>query len=412
MEDEKLINSALANYSTSWKIQEETFKSINEPNPYPSPTEIIIEELTVDEKNKIIKTLKVPNSQAFRQISDITIKKFGQKHLDNVTLSRACSKLNYKIYKQIPKKDTCSLKEFYYSIPTKLNISPEELVNFYKLGYLPHISWNNGEPRFNNRMWFILDFNIREAKKELGNGFIFQLNQWKPKWYVLKQYMELTVFMYNSWNLGDAILEYCDKKARISNLKGDDFKNFRRGLIKSMWCKEGKTISLEIIKQCCLSNNLIDLTIYYRDIFALLSFESFPTSYLIDLYEKPNQRMAVMFSYQEFAKISVHNMDIGNINTYKDENLSMKYGFLFSAIEWALSMSEGVESKKVIEIISLYRLNQDRHSKKIPCKICGKLFKPKRPKYDVTCGNKNCIIDNKKLSKRKDPWSFPPLLEM
>jgi len=410
MENEELIKSAVDRYSITWKKQEKIFKSVNEFNPYPSPEEIVIEQLTIDEKNIIIKTLKTPESQAFRQISDIAVTKFGENHFKNTTFSEAILKLKFNIFNKIPTKDTCSLDSFFFSIPAKLGISKEELEYFYKNGYIPHLYLNNGKPRFDSRMWFILDFNIREAKNKFGIGFKNNLNLWKPNPHILKQYLDLTLFMYNSWNLGDTILKYGDKKARESGLKNEDFRIFMSGLNKSLWVNEGKIIANEVLKQCQLLQQPINLLNYYRDIFAILSFEAFPVSFLIDIYHSRKQRMAVMFSYEEFARVSVHNMGIGDINTYMDENLSMKYTLLFSAVEWAISMSEGKESQKITDIISLFRSKNDRHDGEIPCKICGELFKPKRPKYDVTCGKKFCILENKKISKRKNSWSLPPIV--
>lgn len=409
MQDGKLINIAMDKYANCWKKQDDVFCRIGESNPYPSPQEINIDFLTADEKEKIIATNKVPEIQAFRDIYDLIKEKFKCSHSNKVLYEKAIQKLNFQLYDQIPIEKTCSLDDLYYSIPAKLGIERKELLYLYKEGYLPHLYWNDGKPRFDNRMWFILDFNIREAKKEMGIGFINNLSQWKPKWYHTKQYLELTLYMYNSWNIGETILSYSDKKSRKSGLKDGDFRIFSRGLTHSLWCNEGRVIAEEIIKRCPLSKYPPNLIEYYRDIIALLSFDAYPVSYLIDLYHKPEQRQGVMFSYEEFARISVHNLGIGDVNTYSSENLAMKYEHLFSAIDWALSMNDGVTNRKVVDIVSRYRDRQRRHESEIPCRICGTLFKPKRPKYQVTCGKKECIQKNKQLSKRSDAWSTPPI---
>lgn len=395
-------------YASKWEKMDEAFKRINEPNNYLDPKFYKSADLTREEKDKL---LSVAGSEdyIFRFVHELLGPRFVKEYKSKQTIDEAKAKLNFKFLQKIPLKDTCSLRELYFCLPKSSNkpqVTQEEFRWLYVNGYFPHLYWNNGKPRFYSNMWFMIDLVIREARQETGLGVLKKFSDWKPSWWVQKNRLKLVTYMYNSWNLGSKIIDYADKKARASGLHNEEFRNFLRELQHSLWINEGKLIADEVVNNSGLVDGRFNLIKYFRDIFALLSFEAFPGKFIIDLYHNPNQRMAVMFSFDNLMRLAVYNFDYANVNTYSDESLSRKYSLLFAATDWALSMQEGVTNRKESDIVNMYRREKDD---KVPCRICGSLFTPKR-KIDVTCGKKECITQNKYLSKQKKRIDTPPLV--
>jgi hypothetical protein len=256
-------------------------------------------------------------------------------------------------------------------------------------------------------MWFIMDFILKDARQELGIGALKSFKDWQPSFYILQQYLALMVYMYNSWNLGVAVMRYSDKTARDSGLRNQEFRNLEKSIREGLWRNEGRIIAQKILDESRHLRTNLDLIEYYRDMFALLSFGTFPSKFIIDMYRDTKRRQAVMFSYDEFTRLDVYHMGFGNVNTYHQHHLAEKYEHLFSCLDWALTMSEGRLSRKTIDVVNKYK-DQRTDSNKIPCRICGELFAPKR-KIDKTCGKKDCIAKNKNLSKMKRRLDDPPL---
>lgn len=405
----KVVKS-LQIYASEWKKQDKIFAKIGERNPYINP-KFIVEDIITSEERDLLKTYSnSPDNFVFTKVHSLFGDKLKSSNLFELNYKEAVSKLNYQYHRKIIHKDTITLDRFYYSIPSGIHkppIKPRELAWLYRHGYLPHLYWDNGNPRFHSDMWFILDFNLREAQLEIGLGIFKRLSDWTPKWYLMRNYLDLMNYMYNSWNLGVAILDYADAKARKSGLTGKDFRTMVRNLSRDLWINEGKIIAEKVIRDSSLVR-MTDLLSYYRDNFAFFSFESFPGSALIDIYHSPTARRAVMFSFEEKMRLAVYNHGIADINTYTSEHLSEQYRHLFYASDWALSMVEGVYNRGISDILDLYRRKDGKG--KIPCRICGELFKPKR-KIDLTCGKMGCIKQNKYLSKKKGRLDMPPLID-
>lgn len=418
MQDGKtyLIKKTLQKYSNLWVEQEKVFKNIGVRNPYPSPEVIDVEKLSVNEKEILTNLAESPEDEVFKRVHEVIGSKFYPLHQEKISLQEAKNKLQIELFKEVPLKETCSLRELFFAIPTGITnppLKPEELRWLYLNGYLPHLYWNNGKPRFDRRMWFIIDFVIRQAHEEIGLGIFKKFSDWRPRWIGLRNYIHLVIYMYNSWKIGESILDYARKEAGKTGLKGEKFRIIMLGLQKTFWVNEGKAIATELIKNSNLASNHFNLIEHFRDIFALLSFEAFPGNHLIDLYHKPSLRGAVMFSFKPYMRIRTFNMEeFLNVNTYAKEELSSSYDLLFSAVDWALSMRDQVNNRSVVDIVGKFRLNENDKKGLVPCRICGELFKLVRPKMDVTCRKQECIIKNKYLSKSKNIESkMLPLVE-
>lgn len=404
-----LLSKVIDKYCSVWDRQNKLFISIDEENPYPKPEFIDLNLLTSSEKDSLINVKDQPDEYIFRFMYELLGKRFLKTEAKQLSLKKACDKLNFEISQEIPMKDTVDLDRFYYSIPAKIfwpKITRSELKSLYINGFLPHLYWNKGKPRFDSRMWFILDFVLREAKHENGLTLFNGLSVWKPKWYLLSNYLKLTTYMYNSWGLGISIINFTDRIAKKKAWKNEDYRLGTLGLRRKIWTNEGAVIANKIMKQSGLVRDGLSLIAYYRDIFALLSFEAFPGSILIDMFNNPSQRGAVMFSFEPKMKLATYSFDAFNINTYSADSLCGNYGLLFAATDWALSMIDKEHNRCLSDIIDRFRRKENKGE--IPCRICGKLFRPKR-KIDVTCGKKECIEKNKYLSKRKLPLDTPPI---
>lgn len=404
-----VIKSVLNKYSLAWKEQNKIFLKAGRENPYLNPKFIILHSLTSEEKAQLIALEDDPINIVLYKIHEL-LERFSKTNEKELSYKKAALELKYKYFNKIPIKDTIDFRTLYYSIPSGINKPPltfEEVRRFYMKGLIPHLYWNKGRPRFDRRMWFIVDFVLREAKEEGAIAPFVSIRDWSIKWIHLSNYLKIINFMYNSWNLGECVMDYADNFSKKQGWKNEQYQQGSRVLRRKIWVNEGTVIAKKLVESSGLVGHGLNLLDYYRDVFALLSFEAFPSNTLIDMYHNKNQRLGVMFGYETKMRLRTYNFDSLNINTYAQESLSDAYRLLFSAMDWGLSMAEGVQSRRVSDVVNLYRRKSDKNNKK-PCRICGQLFLPKR-KIDVTCGKRKCIQENKNLSKRKLPSDSPPI---
>jgi hypothetical protein len=406
------INDLLQIYREEWEAQNQLFIQNKLDNPFPSPDLIDVNTLTREELRRLKDVPMVDRKQIFYGIYKILGERLLIKQAYETTVSDARSFVGFKSSDSVPKQETVKLRSFYFAhpiFPGRLQLKWGELVWLYKHGYIPHLYWNDGQPLFHRNMWFITDFMIRMAREKTGLGVFNPFSDWLPDFYYLKNSLQLTVFMYYSFKLGVRIMHLADQNAKKANLKGKEFRSTSRAYSDQYWLKYGKPLAGELVSTSSLVRGGMNLIRYYRDIFALLSFEAFPSGYLVDIFSQPKQRGAVMMNFDPFTTIAVHNLGVGDINTYSYEDLSEKYSTLYSSVEWALSMSEGRLAEKLINVVGQYRRREQTNGM-VPCRVCGDLFKPIRRTYDVTCGKKGCIAENKRLSKRKDSVFMPPII--
>ena len=182
-------------------------------------------------------------------------------------------------------------------------------------------------------------------------------------------------------------------------------------LSNDIWINEGHDIAKNLIESFRSPNNIfkpIDILNWYRDIFALFSFEAFPGDYLIDIFHNFGQRVASDY-FKQYMLVSTWNYGFANVNTYKHLSFSSKYSLLFAQINWALSMNNREYNVSVSDIVKLHRHNDNDKKGLIPCKICGTPFKP-RKRDQKTCGKLKCINANKALTKKHNKYLQPPVI--
>lgn len=400
---ENKIKTTIEKYTGIWQSQNLLFQNIKRPNPSPNPTFINIKQLTSEERKILSGLAEKTEYDIFRAVNELLGDKLMKNQIKITSLNDAKKTLNIDLVTKIPLKETIDLRSFYFSIPAGIvnpKITIDELKWLYLNGYVPHLYWNNGKPRFHNLMWFIVDFQIKKAREEIGLGIFKKFSDYHPNFHSIQDYLKLVIYMFNSWNIGESIINLSDKQARGTGLKNEEFRTFMHGLQTSYWLNEGKTIAMELISESKLVNKYMNLIEHYRDVFALFSFAASPGDHLIDLYHNPSSRGGVMMVYEPFMRISTYNLHTFDVNTFSSHELSEKYQLLFAATDWALSMRDGVTNRSPRDVIEKYRWNKLSSDGKIPCRICGSLFVPKR-KIDRTCGRSECIQKNKNLQKTK-----------
>lgn len=401
------IKKVLRDYRIMWNNMAALYERNNQVIPTPRPDLIQVDQLNSRDKKFIAGLNNYSEQQIYIKISEYFEDRFVDKKAPSISLDEAAKRIGYISHDHIPATDTINFRRYYNSIPqcaSHTSLSITEFEWLYTHGYFPHLYWNGGKPLFHSFMWFIIDFVLRKSKEEIGLGIIKSFKDYIPPYWLLSQYLKLTEFMYNSWNLGSAIMHRADEQARKLGLTGEEYRAANRAIRRTIWINEGTVLAQKLVNDHPLSQHP-SLLNYYRDTFAILSFEALPSAHIIDMYHTPSLRRAVMFHYDTFTSLSVHHLGIGNINTYSNKWLSEGYDILFASLEWALSMSRREQPLKVFDIIQKFRQEKE---KKIPCRICGEAFTPTKSDI-VTCGKQRCILDNKNLNKRKQRLNLTPL---
>lgn len=407
-----ILERVLNRYEKKWNEQDVLFRRNGLENCFPRPVLLRNANFSSDERKRLLDLDKEVETQVLKRVNDIV----GERLIEDITkdldIEKARNLLGFHHVKSIPLAETQSLSEFYYSIPSKLGISKAELIWLFENGYLPHLYWNKGKPRFDRRMWFILDFVLRKVREKIGLGIFNNFSDWRPDWRLLKRYIYLIEYMYNSWKLGECVLDCANKNARKMGWKGEEFRSGRYAIERGLWVTEGRVLAEDLISNSPFNSvgNINELA-YYRDVFALLSYDIYALPHLIDFYHKPDSRAGFMFGFEFKAKVSVHNMGIGDINTYRRDDYSSAYGHLLASMDWALSMKEKRKTFSVLDIVQKYNYRRKDDTEKILCPYCHTLFVPKRRTYSVTCGKPSCINTHRSYLKKHPRLGISPIID-
>jgi hypothetical protein len=398
--------SLIEPYRRFWSEQKKIYDKNDLTFPFVKPESLTLLRPTGEQIIRLKRIVGQPDRQVANTIQEIFENELSTMQEREVSRDSAMSKLCFKPVNKIPVEDCDDARRLYFSIPVLRSgkVTWNEFVWLYQQGYIPHSYSTKDGPKFGPRTWFIVDLMIRHAREKTGLGLFNKFADWRPNSWLIRQYIDLIEYMYQSWKLGEAVLARADKEARKTGYKGKEFRDILKRITNNLWINEGKILAQEIVEKSNLVHKGINLIEYYRDQFALLSFEAYPVSHMVDIYHVPSLR-GVMMDFEHRTKISSHNMGIANVNTYNDDNLSGAYRLLVSASDWALSMSEARKSVRVWDIAQRYGNDRSADKNGIPCRVCQKMFIPTRPKMQVTCGNPACVKENRNESKRIDKSS-------
>lgn len=388
---------ALESYKIHSQRQIGIFTSLGDECPYLFFEDIDFQQISSEEKQELGKLDIASEASILGGVNQILghFKKIGERKVSEEEAERKlCS-----IERYIPEEKTIDFHSFSItcSMYTDVPFKTKELAWLWRNGYIPHLYYLNNEPRFHSNMWFITDFVVREVRKKTSLGIVSGFKDFKnlPKFWRVRSWLALVHYMYYSWLIVESVLEYSDKLVRSKGLKGINFRIARENIADKLYKNEAKVLANKLIKmQDILTPQVIK---WYRDTFAIYSFEAFPLNYLIHAIDTEGWRGWFLTEGHRQGLLSTYHYPV-EVNTYPQDSKSTAYHLLSVFTEGALAIHEGRKILGTEDIIEQFH-REGREKGKRPCKICGEHFKPKR-KFEVTCGKSDCIKENKNRSKR------------
>lgn len=376
--------------------QKKVFDKIGEISPYVNIDNLKLDDLTSTEMEELSNIQDKPN-EILSRVNEI-LTRFAPLEKTNITIEDAEKKLDVKILKAIPQEECVDLYTFYigFDMYSEEKISFKDFEWLYTHGFFPHLYWHNGHPLFYSNMWFIPDMVLRNIKKICKINITTNIRNYDktlPNFHFLKNCLLISLYMYNSWYILKAILNYSDTITRKLGLKGENFRMKRKVIENSLYFNEGNILARNLLQFTQLNETQI---ICYRDTFALLAFEAFPVKYIMSFRNSK--------TWREWAITEVENKTLLStltpieINTYKQDSRFGGYELLSTYASVAINLNKNEDIENVHDVISKYRKKENEIE--IMCTICGKYFIPSR-KTQVAC-SKNCSNENKNRRKKEN----------